>query len=467
MAPEPNEPTPQSPNDGGVTPDEISADGDRVSPASGAIPPLPDVEPMIVESTAAMPEPKTSEPEIPESEAPEPKPLAPEAPEPEMSESLSESSDNSKSSPDNSSAAVPESTTVTFEDIAPVAPPAPPPAVEPSPKPTATPEPQPQPQPTPPKSSISSSSKPPTSSAGTVQRIWGLLRPPLTAAAKTTLATGVKGANWLTQQLESAPLAPGSNQTGVLGILTGVWRIVKPLLVAVTLSLSRLFNQLLQWSLERLDPEVKAAAAAESSRTAFLITSATLALLFFLFGSLINPSSATPKTPGNGVVAVRSAPNQARLDAMQERVSDVVDRYDGTVYAVGLDAVDDRLTVTLDDGWYRLSENQQQRFARQLQREASDAKFPQLTLLNERSERLARTPVVGDKMILFQTPAPPPPPEVPDTLDSPGQAPSDAASDDTTRDELSNRLAPSTADSASLAAESPDPSSPTVPAPPE
>lgn len=457
MAPAPNEPTPQSPQSGEAPPDEVSADSDRVSPSSGTTPPLPDIEPMTAGSTAEV----TSEPEAPGPEAPESKATEPEASAPNLSEPSPEGADATESSLDDSPAAPPETSPVTFEDIAPVAPSAAEsePALDPVPESAAAPA-RPSASPAPSASPSGRAAATPTASAGTVQRIWSLAQPPLSAAAKTALATGIKGANWLTHKLESAPPAPESSQTGVLGILTGVWRIIKPLLVAVTLSLSRLFNQLLQWSLERLDPEVKAAAAAESSRVAFLITSATLALLFFLGGSAINPSPAAPQPSGDAApTVVRPAPEQARLDAVQAQLSDVVERYNGTVYAVDLDVIGDRLIVALDNGWYRLSEDQQQRFARQLQRQARDAKFPQLTLVNESNERIARTPVVGDDMVLFQTAAPPPPPEVPDTLDSPGQPP------DTGLNDPSGGTAGANAgDSASPAAVSPNPSSPAAPA---
>ncbi|MEO0410103.1 MAG: hypothetical protein AAF289_22385, partial [Cyanobacteria bacterium P01_A01_bin.135] len=307
----------------------------------------------------------------------------------------------------------------------------------------------------------------PTASGSTVQRIWGLLKP----ALKTGLATGIKGANWLAQQLEAVSPTVESSATGPLGALVGLWKVVKPLLVALTLSLSRIFSQVLQWSLARLDPEAKAAAAAESSRVAFLITSATLAVLVFLTGNLLtaSPAPAAARAPSGEVS--KPAPNQALLEAIQARIDTATDDYDGTVYAVDLDVAGDRLLVTLDDGWYRLTERQQQRLARKLQQRAEDSQLSQLTLINERGERIARTPVVGKGMIFFETIAPPPPPAIPDSLASPAEPPATAEEDvlpDTTEGEpiLGDRPI-SSADSASPVAAAPDPSSPTPPGPPE
>lgn len=293
----------------------------------------------------------------------------------------------------------------------------------------------------------------PTASAGTIQRIWGLLKP----ALKAGLATGIKGANWLTQRLEAVPPPVDSSATGGSGAIAGVWKVIKPLLVALTLLLSRLFNQVLQWSLARLDPEAKAAAAAESSRVAFLITSATLAVLVFLVGNTLTSAPAPAAQPAITAPskAQPSSPTQALLETLQGRIADITAEYDGAVAAADLDLSGDRLAVTLDDGWYSLPATQQKQLARDLQQRAADSRLPQLTLLNQRGERIARTPVVGEGLIFFQTTAPPPPPPVPDELVSPAEPP---AAD---LDRIDPSLAEvNTADSASPAAAAPGPSSP-------
>lgn len=296
---------------------------------------------------------------------------------------------------------------------------------------------------------------------GTVQRLWGLAQPILSSTATASLSTAIKGANWLTERLEVPAADAGSSQTGALGILAGVWKVVRPLLVAVTLSLSRLFNQVLQWSLERVNPEAKSAAAAESSRTAFLITTAALAGIAFLFSALINSPAESVEAPPAEPVAVEApaepAPSQALLDAIQTQVTEVTSGYSSFVDALDIDLAGDRIVVTVDDGWYRLSPAEQQQLVRQMQQQASEFDFPRLTLVNERGERIARTPVVGDQLIFFQTSEPPPLPDVPETLESPADAPSPPPA----------AAPPSSADSASPEADAPDPSSPAAPAPTE
>ncbi|MGF1514468.1 MAG: hypothetical protein ACFB5Z_12355, partial [Elainellaceae cyanobacterium] len=261
----------------------------------------------------------------------------------------------------------------------------------------------------------------PVASGGTVQRIWGLAQPILATAATASLSTAIKGTNWLTERLEVASPVDESNQTGALAIIAGVWKVVRPLLVAVTLSLSRLFNQVLQWSLARVNPEAKASAAAESSRTAFLITTAVLGLLAFLISTLISPAPTAAKSPVGPVTQVTPAaptPSQARLEAVQAQVVEVVDSYDGFVDAIDVNLAGDRIAVTLDDGWYRLTDKDRQQLARRLQRQASELDFPKLTLFNARQERIARTPVVGARRGFLQTPEPPTP-EVPTPRENP------------------------------------------------
>jgi hypothetical protein len=61
-----------------------------------------------------------------------------------------------------------------------------------------------------------------------------------------------------------------------------------------------------------------------------------------------------------------------------------------------------RLTVKVGDGWYELSEPQQDNLANEMLRRAQELNFSKLEITDPEATLLARSPVVGTEMVILQ-----------------------------------------------------------------
>jgi hypothetical protein len=156
----------------------------------------------------------------------------------------------------------------------------------------------------------------------------------------------------------------------------------------------------------------------------WMITSGAIALLvvlFWLTTSLLFPSRpVVAKAPPIAVSknAPKSAPIDAnKLTAIQNQLAEVADPYAPDLPTVpGMEnpeiaapklidwvrANRDRLTVQLGDGWYELEFSQQDGLANDLFKRSLKLKFEQLELVDAAGKTLARSPVVGSKIVVLQ-----------------------------------------------------------------
>jgi hypothetical protein len=156
-----------------------------------------------------------------------------------------------------------------------------------------------------------------------------------------------------------------------------------------------------------------------------MMTSGAIALsvlLFWLTTSLLLPGRPTvAKTPPAGVVtrAPKVAPlAPAKLTAIQNQMAEVAEPYAPGLDGSGLDAsgleapklIDrvrvnsnkERLMVQMGDGWYALDSSQQDQLANDLWKRSLKLKFSQLELADAAGKQLARSPVVGSKMVVLR-----------------------------------------------------------------
>jgi hypothetical protein len=144
---------------------------------------------------------------------------------------------------------------------------------------------------------------------------------------------------------------------------------------------------------------------------------ALLVVLFWLTTSLLFPSRpTTAKTPPADVVAraPKIAPlNPAKLAEIQNQMAEVAEPYAPSLDPSGLDApklIDlvranlnrEQLTVQMGDGWYGLDSAQQDQLANDLWKRSLKLKFSQLELADAAGKPLARSPVVGSKMVVLR-----------------------------------------------------------------
>jgi hypothetical protein len=157
----------------------------------------------------------------------------------------------------------------------------------------------------------------------------------------------------------------------------------------------------------------------------WMITSGAIALLVVLFWittSLLFPSRPVVAKAPPSVVATKNAPKSVPIDpskltAIQNQLAEVANPYAPQPPTVpGMEnpeiaapklidwvrANRDRLTVQLGDGWYELASAQQDGLANDLFKRSLKLKFEQLELADAAGKVLARSPVVGSKMVVLR-----------------------------------------------------------------
>lgn len=96
-------------------------------------------------------------------------------------------------------------------------------------------------------------------------------------------------------------------------------------------------------------------------------------------------------------------PRDTVIEAIQQQVSEVTQRYaDNLIQSVQANFRDGRLTVRVSDDWYRLEANQQDQVATDLLKRTKSLDFGKLELLDSQDTRVARSPIVGNKMLILQ-----------------------------------------------------------------
>ena len=145
-----------------------------------------------------------------------------------------------------------------------------------------------------------------------------------------------------------------------------------------------------------------------------MMTSGAIALLvvfFWLTTSLLFPSRPTvAKTPPAGMARTsKVAPlDPAKLAEIQTQMAEVAEPYAPSLDAPKLiDGVrantnKERLTVQMGDGWYGLDPAQQDQLANDLWKRSLKLKFSQLAIADAAAKQLARSPVVGSKMVVLR-----------------------------------------------------------------
>jgi hypothetical protein len=154
--------------------------------------------------------------------------------------------------------------------------------------------------------------------------------------------------------------------------------------------------------------------------TDWMITAGAIALLsvfFWVTTSLLFPDRPTvAKTPPAAISknAPQAAPlDEGKLAAIQSQLAEVAAPYAPSLEADALGAprvIDwvranlgrQRLTVQLADLWYGLEAAQQDELADDLWKRSLKLKYSQLELADAAGQELARSPVVGSKMVVLR-----------------------------------------------------------------
>jgi hypothetical protein len=99
---------------------------------------------------------------------------------------------------------------------------------------------------------------------------------------------------------------------------------------------------------------------------------------------------------------LKLTPEQQLIASIQDQVAEISDRYSvGLIRSVQANFRSSRLTVNLGEGWYQLSPLQQDQLANEIFKRTQGLKFSKLELVDTASTLVARSPVVGDEMIVL------------------------------------------------------------------
>lgn len=111
----------------------------------------------------------------------------------------------------------------------------------------------------------------------------------------------------------------------------------------------------------------------------------------------------TLKAPAPVQPVAPTANDPALIARLQEQVAEITDSYaDGLIQSVQASFRDDRLIVQLSDAWYTLDLASQNRLATELLARSRKLEFDKLEIVDSEGELLARSPVVGTKMVVYE-----------------------------------------------------------------
>jgi hypothetical protein len=96
-------------------------------------------------------------------------------------------------------------------------------------------------------------------------------------------------------------------------------------------------------------------------------------------------------------------PEQNLIASIQNQVAEISQKYaKGSILAIEANFGRSYLTVTIDDSWYEISENHQDKLLQDILTKAQTLDFYKLTIKDAKNNLIARSPVVGNEMIVLR-----------------------------------------------------------------
>jgi hypothetical protein len=142
--------------------------------------------------------------------------------------------------------------------------------------------------------------------------------------------------------------------------------------------------------------------------TAILVAIVTISIWFVDSFALPGIDPSTANTPARSITAIQPNrpvinPEQALIEAIQTQLTDVTSQYpDDLVQTLQADFSSDRLIVRLNPVWYSLDDAQQNNLTDRMWIQARANHFTKLELQDIEGRSIARSPVVGQHLIILQ-----------------------------------------------------------------
>lgn len=100
---------------------------------------------------------------------------------------------------------------------------------------------------------------------------------------------------------------------------------------------------------------------------------------------------------------VELTPEQMLIAAIQNQVGEISDRFaSGLIKSIQANFELSNLTVKISDDWYTLNESQQDKLAADILQRSKELDFSHLEITDSQGILIARNPVVGTQMVIFQ-----------------------------------------------------------------
>ena len=239
---------------------------------------------------------------------------------------------------------------------------------------------------------------------------------PVPVPAATNSSSGNKAENSVNPPPSPTPEATSSSKAAAFLRLIGqLWGIVLPLLVIVARWAWQVILITLKWIREAWKvalPKIRTLLPTGWQKLPdWALTTVAVALLVFVLWLTVQllpgKAPATARTGDQPPEAIdtpppASVPDPALIANIQTQVAEVTDAYaEGLIQAVQVDFRDNLLTVQVGDAWYTLDAISQDRLANELLKRSHKLDFNTLEITNAEGERLARSPVVGAKMVIY------------------------------------------------------------------
>lgn len=214
--------------------------------------------------------------------------------------------------------------------------------------------------------------------------------------------------------------SPSPNKAAAFLRLVGqLWGIVLPILVIAIRWAWQVILVTLKWIREAwkvILPKIRTLLPAGWQKLPdWVLTTLAVGLLVFVVWLTTQlllpgkaPATAIDRTPAPINAPAPQQPTEPMPDPdlianIQTQVAEVTDAYaEGLIQAVQANFPDNLLTVKVGDAWSTLGAENQSRLANELLKRSHKLDFDSLEITNAAGERLARSPVVGSKMVIYQ-----------------------------------------------------------------
>src|SRR6478672_6379232 len=119
------------------------------------------------------------------------------------------------------------------------------------------------------------------------------------------------------------------------------------------------------------------------------------------------PELTAPRQPETVPIAPAPAPvltpEQNLIAAIQNQVSEITEKYaNGLIQSIQANFPSSLLVVKVSEGWYSLSQSQQDKLADEMLRRSQELDFSKLQITDSEGTALARSPVVGSHMVILK-----------------------------------------------------------------